>query len=130
MRSDVRAITSRSHDHPGVPVRILTAPVRLVGLALVVVAFAVAAPRTAGAAHGGPHGDGAPMAREEGRDGGHWGHGDIRRFRDHDFDRWRAGHWIHGEHLGRLGWWWVVDGSWLYYPAPVYPYPDPYAPPP
>jgi DHA2 family multidrug resistance protein len=34
--------------------------------------------------------------------------------------RWRAGHWFHGEHLGRLGWWWVVAptvgptlGGWI-----------------
>jgi hypothetical protein len=58
-----------------------------------------------------------------------WGHGDIARFREGDLDRWRAGHWVHGEHLGRLGWWWVVGGAWYFYPVPVYPYPDPYSPP-
>lgn len=36
---------------------------------------------------------------------------------------WRGGHWAHGHHGGRLGWWWVVGPSWYYYPAPVYPYP-------
>jgi hypothetical protein len=36
---------------------------------------------------------------------------------------------MHGRHLGRLGWWWVVGGAWYFYPAPVYPYPDPYIPP-
>jgi hypothetical protein len=59
----------------------------------------------------------------------HWGHGDIARFHERDLDRWRAGHRVHGEHLGRLGWWWVVDGTWYFYPVPVYPYPDPYVPP-
>jgi hypothetical protein len=28
-----------------------------------------------------------------------------------------------------LGWWWVVAGTWYFYPWPVYPYPDPYTPP-
>jgi hypothetical protein len=50
---------------------------------------------------------------------GHWG-GDIRRFHEHDIDRWRGGH---------LGWWWVVAGIWYFYPTPIYPYPDPYEPP-
>lgn len=58
-----------------------------------------------------------------------WGHGDIRRFHERDLDRWRAGRWLHGRHLGRLGWWWVVGGMWFLYPAPIYPYPDPYPPP-
>jgi hypothetical protein len=59
-----------------------------------------------------------------------WRQGDIRRFHEEDLGRWRAGHWVHGEHFGRPGWWWVVDGTWFIYPAPVYPYPDPYVPPP
>lgn len=59
----------------------------------------------------------------------HWGHGDIARFREGDLDRWRGGHWFHGRHFGRLGWWWIVGGAWYFYPAPVYPYPDPYIPP-
>lgn len=54
---------------------------------------------------------------------------DIHRFHDRDFDRWRGGRWIHGPHGGRTGWWWVVGGTWYFYPAPVYPYPDPYVPP-
>jgi hypothetical protein len=45
----------------------------------------------------------------------------------HDFDRWHGGHWFHGGHGGRDGWWWIIGDSWYYYPAPVYPYPDPYA---
>jgi hypothetical protein len=64
-----------------------------------------------------------------GHEGPHWGHGDIGRFHEEDLDRWRGGHWFHGEHLGRLGWWWIVGGAWYFYPAAVYPYPDPYVPP-
>lgn len=71
--------------------------------------------------------------RHEGRErewrGGDWRDRDIHRFRDHDFDRWRGGRWIHARHGGRFGWWWVVGPSWYFYPAPVYPYPDPYIPP-
>ena len=58
-----------------------------------------------------------------------WHDRDIRHFHDHDFDRWRGGRWVHGPHGGRLGWWWVVGGAWYFYPAPVYPYPNPYVPP-
>ena len=54
---------------------------------------------------------------------------DIRRFREHDIEVWRRGGWIHGNHNGRAGWWWVVNGNWYFYSAPVYPYPDPYVPP-
>ena len=56
-------------------------------------------------------------------------HGDIRFFDDHDRELWRAGRWEHVIHDGRLGWWWVAAGGWYFYPAPIYPYPDPYAPP-
>jgi hypothetical protein len=55
-------------------------------------------------------------------------HGD-HEFREHGFDHWRGGRWYNGFHDGHGGWWWVVDGLWYYYPAPVYPYPDPYTPP-
>jgi hypothetical protein len=58
----------------------------------------------------------------------HW-HGDIHRFHGRDFRIWRGGHWRHGYHDGRLGWWWVAAGFWYFYPSPVYPYPDPYIPP-
>jgi hypothetical protein len=70
--------------------------------------------------------------REEDRQGREvrwWRHGDIRRFHEEDLRRWRGGHWLHGRHFGRLGWWWVVSGAWYFYPVPVYPYPDPYLPP-
>lgn len=63
-----------------------------------------------------------------GREHGPW-HGDIRHFRDQDFGRWRGGQWFHGPHDGRNGWWWTVGSQWYFYPAPVYPYPDPYIPP-
>ena len=56
-------------------------------------------------------------------------HGDIRYFGDHDLHRWRHGHWWHGRHEGQWGWWWIIGGIWYFYPAPVYPYPDPYVPP-
>lgn len=54
--------------------------------------------------------------------------GDIRYFDRDDGYRWRGGAWRHARHEGRLGWWWVVSGSWYFYPEPVYPYPDPYIP--
>lgn len=55
-------------------------------------------------------------------------HGDIHHFHRYDYPRWRSGHWYHGHHGGRLGWWWVAADAWYYYPAPVYPYPNPYSP--
>jgi hypothetical protein len=59
----------------------------------------------------------------------HWWHDDMHHFHEHDMGVWRAGHWFHGVHGGRPGWWWIVGGVWYFYPAPVYPYPDPYTPP-
>jgi len=58
-----------------------------------------------------------------------WWHDDIHRFHEHDLGVWRTGRWFHGPHDGRPGWWWIVGGVWYFYPAPVYPYPDPYVPP-
>lgn len=55
--------------------------------------------------------------------------GDIRRFHEHDLQVWRRGRWHYGRHAGRAGWWWIVGGLWYWYPARVYPYPDPYTPP-
>lgn len=57
-----------------------------------------------------------------------WGHGDIRHFHDFDFDAWHRGRWVHDWHDNHFGWWWVVGGAWLFFNAPVYPYPDPYVP--
>lgn len=54
--------------------------------------------------------------------------GDIHRFVDRDARVWRGGRWRHSHHDGRFGWWWVVGGLWYFYPQPVYPYPDPFAP--
>jgi hypothetical protein len=64
-----------------------------------------------------------------GHEGPHWEQGNIGRFHEEDLDRWHGGHWFHGEHLGRPGWWWIVGRTWYFYPAAVYPYPDPYVPP-
>ena len=58
----------------------------------------------------------------------HW-HGDIHRFHDDDYPRWREGYWHHGDHGGRYGWWWIAAGIWYFYPEPIYPYPNPYIPP-
>jgi hypothetical protein len=55
--------------------------------------------------------------------------GDIRHFEERDLRWWRGGHWVHTRHLGRSGWWWVIGGAWYFYPAPVYPFPNPYVPP-
>jgi hypothetical protein len=65
--------------------------------------------------------------RHEDRADWRW-HGDIHHFHDYDFEYWRGGHWIHDFHEGRYGWWWVAGGFWYFYPAPVYPYPDPFVP--
>ncbi len=44
-------------------------------------------------------------------------------------DGWHGGHWRHDWYDGRFGWWWVVGGARYFYPAPIYPYPDPTTPP-
>ena len=62
------------------------------------------------------------------RGGKSW-HGDISRFHEKDWPLWRSGHWTHGRHDGRMGWWWVVGPTWYFYPSPVYPYPNPWEPP-
>jgi hypothetical protein len=59
------------------------------------------------------------------RGGASW-HGSPRGYPVHV---WARGYWHHGWYGPRLGWWWVVGPSWYYYPAPVYPYPNPYVPP-
>lgn len=53
----------------------------------------------------------------------------AHRFNHRDHAHWRAGRWHHGDRAGRSGWWWIVGPAWYFYPAPVYPYPDPYVPP-
>ena len=59
----------------------------------------------------------------------HWREGRFPAFPRRDFGPWRGGRWFHGNHRRRLGWWWVVGDAWYFYPAPIYPYPDPYIPP-
>jgi hypothetical protein len=59
----------------------------------------------------------------------HWGDREVRHYPGH-IEYWHGGHWVHGFHHGRDGWWWVVGPTWYFYPAPVYPYPDPYSVPP
>ncbi len=96
---------------------------RVVVLAIVLVAGSITVARAQHHDRGGGH------AHERFRGGGGWRDRDIHRFHEHDIGRWRSGAWHHGFHGGRNGWWWVVGGVWYFYPAPVYPYPDPYAPP-
>jgi len=58
----------------------------------------------------------------------HWrGHEEWRHDHPHGYnwERWHRGGWVNGWHEGRFGWWWVIDGAWFSYPAPVYPYPEP-----
>ncbi len=86
----------------------------IVGLTLALAALASAAPIS---------------ARADSRDHGRAWHGDIQRFEAHDLHHWRSGAWRHGRHAGRYGWWWVLGGTWYFYPRPVYPYPDPFLPP-
>jgi len=59
------------------------------------------------------------------RAGGGW-HGGPRGY---PIRVWAGGYWHHGWYGPRFGWWWVVGPTWYYYPAPVYPYPNPYVPP-
>jgi len=69
----------------------------------------------------------APLAQAEPYGYGH-------HWRDHyhyryDPEHWRGGRWVQSWHGGRYGWWWLVGTTWLLYPGPVYPYPDPEAEP-
>ena len=65
---------------------------------------------------------------EDHRERDHW-HGEIRYFHEHDLNLWRGGHWYHGRHVQRDGWWWVVNNVWYFYPKKVAVVPDPYLPP-
>lgn len=48
------------------------------------------------------------------------------RWHGDDDDHWREGHWYHGYHEGRLGWWWVVaPGLWHFYARAAYADPPP-----
>ena len=55
--------------------------------------------------------------------GGHFYGHDYAHFTTADRDRWRHGTWHHQFIDGRYGWWFVVDGIWYFFDAPVYPYP-------
>jgi hypothetical protein len=74
------------------------------------------------------HRDGGRHEESRGHEGGQW-HGGIEHFHERDYHVWRQGHWEHRWHDGRYGWWWFAAGLWYFYPAPIYPYPDPYQPP-
>lgn len=99
-----------------------------------------------GHGHGGDRGRGGDRWHDrDGRGDGHW-HGDrdgwpryrwhgdvdwradIRLFPRYGWNTWRNGYWYHGWYGRRWGWWWLAGGLWFWYPAPVYPYPDPYVP--
>ncbi len=97
----------------------------------------------ASAAQSHPNGGGAPVGGGRGFTAGHAapaGHGftggrpaprgpmifhgrDFHRLTPLEFGHWRSGHWQHGWHGGRFGWWWSVDGGWYWYADPIYPYP-------
>jgi hypothetical protein len=47
----------------------------------------------------------------------------VARFNSAELGRWRGGHWWHGNHGGRFGWWWGFNGGFYFYDTPVYPYP-------
>jgi len=89
------------------------------------IAGALALSLTAGsaAADERDHRRGAERSRHEGA------RVESHRFNEHDLGRWRGGRWYDGRHSGRVGWWWIVGGIWYFYPAAVYPYPNPYLPP-
>ncbi len=48
---------------------------------------------------------------------------DFARLNTRELSTWRSGRWLHQEHAGFLGWWWVLGNDWYFYPQPVYPYP-------
>lgn len=98
-------------------------PKRTKGSFLALTLLTLVAGTTASPSFGKPHKGGPnPPSHRPG-----W-HGDIHRFHDNDMGHWRSGRWHHGPHDGRYGWWWIVGSLWYFYPAPVYPYPDPFVP--
>ena len=72
------------------------------GLLLTAAAVVAMAPFPAFADRGG---------YDRGHSHGH-GHGHYGR---HSEREWRSGSWHHGSHLGRSGWWWIVNGAWYPY---------------
>jgi osmotically-inducible protein OsmY len=57
-----------------------------------------------------------------------WGAGGVDGMRHFNWAYWRGGHWWQGPYRGRVGWWWIVGPDWYWYPAALYPYPDPFIP--
>jgi hypothetical protein len=59
---------------------------------------------------------------------GHWNSNNLHdhnvsHFNTQDRAAWQHGHWQHGRHHGRDGWWWNSGGTWFFYDQPTYPYP-------
>jgi mono/diheme cytochrome c family protein len=55
--------------------------------------------------------------------GGNFHGRDFARLNARELSTWRSGRWLHEEHAGFLGWWWVLGDEWYFYPEPIYPYP-------
>lgn len=98
------------------------------GIAVAALAAALLATAAAQPVRADEHHEGERHEEGRGHEGGHY-YGGIERFHERDYHVWRAGHWEHRYHDGRYGWWWLAGGLWYFYPAPVYPDPDPYVPP-
>jgi len=47
----------------------------------------------------------------------------VAHFSAQDRATWTGGHWSHGRHHGRDGWWWNAGDGWFFYDQPIYPYP-------
>ena len=98
----------------------------LTAACVVVTVPADAAGRGAGGGHGhfGGHGFPAPHAFHGGFGASHRFPVGPGRFHRVEPNIWRGGHWHHGIHAGRFGWWWVVGDGWYYYPEAIDPYPQ------
>jgi len=72
---------------------------------------------------GGPHWGQYQVGRP-GHDLGQFNGRGFSRFTHDDRAQWEGGQWRHVEHNGHLGWWWIVGGSWFFYPQPIYPFPE------
>ena len=44
-------------------------------------------------------------------------------FSDFQLRVWEGGEWLHVNHAGRLGWWWVIGPDWYPFDAPAIPIP-------
>jgi hypothetical protein len=74
--------------------------------------------------HGGPGGPRGAMGGERGAFGQSFRGRDFHGFTPAEHAAWTGGHWNHGWHRGRFGWWWFVGGFYYLYPDEIYPYPD------